>query len=192
MTAGREWFVDANLLVLLVVGKTDRSLIAKHKRLSMFASRLPRYRAVLAVGPGECGHALSTHLEEGDRGVAEFLGDQNAEHEDRVGLGDHHRSRGCAVAKQLQHDRAGGAGADRALHGKDATAQPLSVLGVARVGDRAGYRIHTAPEAEGLAEEQQQPLGVAGVYDRARQFHRLASRTTRPQAADATQSSRLP
>ena len=30
------WFVDANLLVLLVVGNTDRSLIGKHRRLKRF------------------------------------------------------------------------------------------------------------------------------------------------------------
>lgn len=36
MTVVREWFVDASLLVLLVVGTTDRSLIAKHKRLNEF------------------------------------------------------------------------------------------------------------------------------------------------------------
>jgi len=30
------WFIDANLLVLLVVGMTDRCLIAKHKRLKSF------------------------------------------------------------------------------------------------------------------------------------------------------------
>lgn len=36
MTVVREWFVDANLLVLLVVSATDRSLIAKHKRLNEF------------------------------------------------------------------------------------------------------------------------------------------------------------
>ena len=38
MTMTREWFIDANLLVLLVVGITDRSLIAKHKRLRAFAN----------------------------------------------------------------------------------------------------------------------------------------------------------
>ncbi len=30
-------FIDANLLVLLVVGATDRALIAKHRRLKRFA-----------------------------------------------------------------------------------------------------------------------------------------------------------
>lgn len=38
MTMTREWFIDANLLVLLVVGLTDRSLVAKHRRLSTFTS----------------------------------------------------------------------------------------------------------------------------------------------------------
>lgn len=30
------WFIDANLLVLLIVGTTGRHLIAKHKRLKSF------------------------------------------------------------------------------------------------------------------------------------------------------------
>lgn len=38
MTTAREWFIDANLLVLLVVGTTSRSLVEKHKKLSAFAS----------------------------------------------------------------------------------------------------------------------------------------------------------
>lgn len=38
MTMTREWFIDANLLVLLVVGLTDRSLVDKHKRLRTFTS----------------------------------------------------------------------------------------------------------------------------------------------------------
>lgn len=38
MTMTREWFIDANLLVLLVVGITDRSLISKHRRLRTFTS----------------------------------------------------------------------------------------------------------------------------------------------------------
>lgn len=31
------YFIDANLLVLLVVGRTDRNLIPKHRRLRVFA-----------------------------------------------------------------------------------------------------------------------------------------------------------
>ena len=36
MNVPTGWFVDANLLVLLIVGTTGRHLIAKHKRLKSF------------------------------------------------------------------------------------------------------------------------------------------------------------
>ena len=48
----REWLVDANLLVLLVVGATDRSLIAKHKRLSAFDAEDYNCLVELVTAPG--------------------------------------------------------------------------------------------------------------------------------------------
>lgn len=49
----REWLVDANLLVLWVVGATDRSLIAKHKRLAAFDVEDYNCLVELVTAPGQ-------------------------------------------------------------------------------------------------------------------------------------------
>ena len=45
----REWLIDANLLVLLIVGLTDENLIAKHARLKRFRT-VDYYRLLEVVG----------------------------------------------------------------------------------------------------------------------------------------------
>ena len=150
------------------------------------------HRCARPVGLGEAVHARGADGAGGDRVVAQLFGDEQAQHQDRVGPPDHDASRSDVAPKELQHHRAGRAGADGALHDQDAAAKRRAVARVPGVADSSGQGIDAPPEADRLLEDQEPALAAARMDDLACQLHSDSSRATLPRTAERTQSSRLP
>ena len=85
MTMIRKWFIDANLLVLLVVGITDRSLISKHRRLRTFTSE-SYDRLMTLVGQMNRIHVTPNTLTEASNLIGQHEEPERSQCYDTLGL----------------------------------------------------------------------------------------------------------
>ena len=148
-------------------------------------------RSLDRQGGGGMDRGEIRRLDHDDRAVLaiELGGDDRADGQDRVALGQHDRGRRGAGADRLREDRGAGGRAATGAHDQDAAGAGRAAVRMPAVDDAARRRVVAAPEAERFGKGDDRRRGMAGRQRQRCDPHR---RTTLPALAEAMQSASEP